>query len=217
MDVVVRSALVDRAKRTKKPAVDLRGARDRAREAEQRAVLDAAGALLQSEGPGALSVRRLAQLVGASTTVVYTHFGGKDALLGALYRDALEQMGQAMARRRAPDPLSLLGELAQAYRRFALAHRALYAVLSAAWGAEEGRAAQQIREGRPYRLLHDAVARCLEAGLLRGSSAAALADVMWANVHGLVSLELAGYFSSEQVAKERFEESGKALVRGFAA
>ncbi|KEQ53887.1 TetR/AcrR family transcriptional regulator [Sphingobium chlorophenolicum] len=57
-----------------------------AMETDMRAVLlGAAAVLLSEEGPSALTVRRVADAVNASTKMIYTHFGGKDGLFDALY------------------------------------------------------------------------------------------------------------------------------------
>ncbi|MGW5156849.1 TetR/AcrR family transcriptional regulator [Nonomuraea wenchangensis] len=49
------------------------------------AILDTATHLLVTEGPGALTVRRIAGEAGCSTKVIYTLFGGKDGLVEALW------------------------------------------------------------------------------------------------------------------------------------
>jgi Tetracyclin repressor-like, C-terminal domain len=46
---------------------------------------------------------------------------------------------------------------------------------------------------RPLRLLTDAVAECVAAGVFRPVDPAHAARVLWAASHGAVSLELAGY------------------------
>ena len=48
-------------------------------------MLDTARALLESDGPGALSVRRIAAEAGISTMNVYSRFGGKGGVVDELY------------------------------------------------------------------------------------------------------------------------------------
>ncbi|MEM8746309.1 MAG: helix-turn-helix domain-containing protein, partial [Actinomycetota bacterium] len=50
------------------------------------AVVDAAEVLLAEAGFDGMSVRRIADAVGVSRQVVYTHFGGMDGLLDELHR-----------------------------------------------------------------------------------------------------------------------------------
>jgi len=55
-------------------------------------VVDAAGDLLRREGPGAVTVRRLAAQVDASTTVIYSLFGSKDGIVAAMFRDGFTNL-----------------------------------------------------------------------------------------------------------------------------
>src|SRR4051812_48356051 len=93
--------------------------RRRASQAQRRALLESASALLTEEGPKGLTLRTLATRVGASTTAVYTHFGSKDELLEALYTEGLERLGATLRRARGASPLEELAAIALAYRRFA--------------------------------------------------------------------------------------------------
>src|SRR5262249_6795550 len=60
-------------------------------------LLDRAAELLSSEGPQALSLRRLATDVGTSTTAVYSLFGGKAGLLSAVYDEAVRRFSERLA------------------------------------------------------------------------------------------------------------------------
>ena len=53
-------------------------------------------ALLEAEGFGALSVRRIASASGRSTMCVYSHFGGVAHLLAAVFDDAAQMLEQAL-------------------------------------------------------------------------------------------------------------------------
>src|SRR5919199_1636107 len=84
------------------------------------ALLDAADALLDEGGAGAVSLREAARRAGVSATAPYRHFADKEALLAALATRGFEQFGAALdeAARDASDPLAAMG---LAYVRFALA------------------------------------------------------------------------------------------------
>ncbi|MBW0138218.1 TetR/AcrR family transcriptional regulator [Pseudonocardia abyssalis] len=84
-------------------------------------LLDRAGTLLSGGGPGALSLRTLAQDCGTSTTAVYALFGGKPALLDVLHARAVHGLAQRLdAVEPAADPVEHLSRLAHAYREVAL-------------------------------------------------------------------------------------------------
>jgi AcrR family transcriptional regulator len=197
-----------RAKPTPTPRLD-----EVSRAAKARVVLDAAADVLARQGPEGFSLREVAKRVGSSTMVIYTLFGGRDKLLDALCRDGLARLGEALARVEevgAADPLSALGALALEYRRFALANRPYYHALTVALGP-----GALVRESTAFQALVATVSRFVEKGLLAPVPPLAIADAMWALVHGMVSLELRDYFASEDVAEARFKMAGMALIAGF--
>lgn len=155
-------------------------------------LLDAAGALLATEGPEALSVRRLAGEVGTSTTAVYSLFGGKPGMLRALFVEAFTRFGRHLDTvTPTDDPLDDIHRLGLAYRASALADPHLYAVMfgSPIPGFEPQPEDWEWAVGTFSPLL-DAVRRGVDAGLLRAEEPGLIATALWATVHGLVSLEL---------------------------
>ena len=110
--------------------LDIRAARA-TMEADTRATLLAAAArVLSEEGPSALTVRRVADSVNASTKMIYTHFGGKDGLLDALYLHSFAGLTHAFqAQSGELDPVLRLDNMVTAYRAFALSEPALYNVM----------------------------------------------------------------------------------------
>jgi hypothetical protein len=52
----------------------------------------------------------------------------------------------------------------------------------------------------------------MDAGALRPGDPQAVAEVLWAAVHGVVSLELAGHFPDPGTAAERFGTLGLCLL-----
>ena len=65
------------------------------RNAQREALLDAASEMLMHGGPDAISMRKLAARVGASTMAVYTAFGGKEGLITALFEEAFDRLAAA--------------------------------------------------------------------------------------------------------------------------
>src|SRR3954462_11276186 len=105
-------------------------ARDRGSETLRRALLDTASRLLVKEGPSALTMRRLANAAGCSTTVLYTVFGGKDGIAEALYREGFLRFAKRLAAVPAnKDPLARLLALGHAYRDNALDNPTYYRVM----------------------------------------------------------------------------------------
>ena len=181
-------------------------ARAQSRAAERRVILDAAGSLLAHEGPGALTMRRLARDLGCSTQVLYTMFHNKDGIVDALYLEGFDRLRVALgAIAPADDPRDTLRAIAWAYRANALANPTYYQVMftHAVPGFTPPEASLR-RSHRSFAVLQAAVERCMATGWFVGGDAAAVADTLWAMVHGMVSLELAGYFPDPDHARQRF-------------
>jgi AcrR family transcriptional regulator len=99
------------------PAPTSPRSRDRARPRPltREAILDGARALIEEEGAGALSMRRLGSRLGVEAMAIYHHFEGRDELLRALGDRLLEPLGE----------LALGDDWREACRRFATTLRDL--------------------------------------------------------------------------------------------
>ena len=164
-------------------------------------LIEAAAQLLADEGPGALSTRRLAAEVGASTMAVYTHFGGLPELVRAVVREGFARLADHMAAVPVTDdPLLDLAALGEAYRANALDNPQLYAVMfgSASLGGYRLHD-EELDEGRyTFDMLVAATQRTIEAGIFKPGDPEAVAGQLWAATHGYVMLELAGYFAADR-------------------
>jgi AcrR family transcriptional regulator len=161
--------------------------------------------LLASEGPAALTLRRLAAVVGTSTTAVYTLFGDKQGLLDAMYREGFDRLAAALegADASATDPVERLARQGQAYRAAALASPHLYglmfnAVVPGFVPDERSLAAAE----SSYVPLVRSVQRCLDAGAMAGPSAERIALHLWTVSHGFVTLEIAGQLGDKATDRD---------------
>lgn len=187
--------------------------------AVRSALVEAAAELLATEGATALSLRRVASAVGTSTMAVYTHFGSKEDLVAAVVREGFARLhAELVAVPRTDDAVADLVAAAAAYRNNALANPDLYRVM---FGlnplALPNPAASMDTDGTGLVAFHDlvvAVARCIEAGALKGD-ASSHALVMWASSHGAVSLELAGLLGSDGATT--FDATTTATFLGLAS
>lgn len=155
-------------------------------------LLDIAGAMVTSRGPNALSLRKLAAEAGTSTTAVYALFGGKTEVLRALFIEAFTRFGAHQnAVVPSADPLADIRALGRAYRASATADPHLYVMMFGSPAPGFAPTPQDWEHaGATFTPLLDAVRRAVAAGLLRDVEPALIATALWANVHGLVSLEL---------------------------
>lgn len=158
-------------------------------------LLERAGHTLSAKGLQALSLRQLASDVGTSTTAVYSLFGGKPALLTALFDEAFDRFGSHLATVTPSDnPVEDLVQLGVAYRASALDDPHFYEVMFGSVRLDIVPDAGSLdRAVATFQPLLRMVRRAIDAGALRPEDPAIIAMSLWAMVHGLVSLEMRGF------------------------
>ena len=182
-------------------------------------LLDLTGRELSAHGPDALSLRKLANAAGTSTTAVYSLFGGKAELLQAVFDEAFERFGAHLAAvDPSDDPAEDIVALGHAYRASARVDPQFYGVMFGSQAARVGVAvASQERAAETFLPLVAMVGRAMSAGALRRDDPVRVATALWAVVHGLVSLELAGMVSAQAGDPDRlFDDAVRASVTGWA-
>ena len=175
---------------------------------DMRAALVAAAlAVLQRDGAAKLTVRKITEEAGCSTTGVYTWFGGKRGLVEAIFVDGFESFDRALDPHLDVDDLVGAG---RAYRRFALSNRMQYLVMfgRAVPDYEPSQAARD-RAIVSFAKLAEAVGRVRRAAGLDDDPASA-AFHLFATVHGYVMLELAGMGPDDQADAETLYEQALA-------
>jgi AcrR family transcriptional regulator len=163
------------------------------REGLRAALIDAAGRLIAAEGPGALTLRRVAGEVGTSTMAIYTHFGGMPELRRAVRHEGFARLaGQLRRVRETADPVADLWMLGRAYYANAVTDTDLYRVAF----MEQALDAADVAVGsEAFKMLATGFERCIAAGRFDAADATALATEFWAIGHGVIALELAQLLS----------------------
>ena len=161
-------------------------------QATRDALLRAAGRILAEEGAAALTMRRLASEVAATTSAIYALFGSKEEVLRAMYREGFEGLAACLAEVAETEPIGRIRALAQAYRRAAHERPHLYQVMFACPVPEFAPSEEDAEVGRATLMtLHEALTGALRVKAIRGD-ADTLTFGLWAVMHGLTSLELNG-------------------------
>lgn len=174
-------------------------------------------------GVDALSLRRIASGCGTSTNAVYALFGSRDGLLSAVMTEAVRSFtAEQRAVPETSDALADLLELGRAYRRWALAHPELYAVMfggRVSVGTVDDSTAR-IPEGplSGMQPIVEVIERGAGTGAMQVRDSVTAAVSIWAGVHGFVSLEIAQW--SHSPVRERdalYEEHLLAVSAHWAA
>jgi AcrR family transcriptional regulator len=160
----------------------------------EAALFDAAAEILETEGPEALSVRRIAAAAGVAPMGVYNHFESKSGIIEALFIEGFERLADELSTvADIQDPYEALREGGRRYRALALANPMRYQVmfLRPVPGFEPSDQALEIA-GSAFAALVASVQRAMDAGVIAQGSPDDTAHVIWASIHGWMALELMG-------------------------
>ncbi len=150
-------------------------------------IVQAARAIVEAEGVDSLTMGAVATAVGVRGPSLYTRIRDRDDLVRRVSTAIAAELGVALREAVSGDPEADLAAMANAYRRYALAHprayRLLFGPVPDAW-----RISDALNENMSSALLGTAAALAGEEHALE----AARLVVAWA--HGFVSMELAGAF-----------------------
>jgi AcrR family transcriptional regulator len=181
-------------------------------------LLKAASDLLAAEGPGALTVRRIANAAGVSTMNVYSRFGGKDGVVEHLFIEGFTRLGAGMSGVTATDdPIADMLACGLSYRRFAIDNPTLYSVMFDRVVPDYVPSPEaQLIAGATLELLADRLERAMKAGALRPGDRLRTAALVWATCHGVVSLELKEGGSMGIDWPEVYQQAMNMIVTGLA-
>ncbi len=188
-------------------------------------ILAAAKQLFLKEGYENFTTRKLARRAGLSQTGVYVYFKSKDEILDAVCRSTFEAMVRrfrTVAEKWADSP-DLLRKLGEAYLDFALQHPDEYRLTfmsgqSAPKFTRRKDLSLPEQQGigvQAFLFFRDQIVAMMQAGHLRTGDVTLVTQIVWAAIHGLVSLMIArpGYLLSER--RELFEQLIAALMTGL--
>jgi AcrR family transcriptional regulator len=182
----------------------------------EAALLTSAADLLEREGPDGLSVRRIAAAAGVAPMGVYNHFESKFGIIEALFVQGFERLREAIAATRdIEDPYEALRQGGRRYRELALAHPMAYRImfLRPVPGFDPTDQALEVA-GEAFAALVSSVERAIAAGVLAHGQPSDIAQMIWATIHGWVSLELMG-IGVVEAQDEGFDEVCATILRGL--
>lgn len=190
-------------------------------------VLDAAAARLRRGGPSALSMRRLAEDLGCSYQVVYSRVGDKHELVRALHDRGFDRLSSAAAEARdraraaGMSDAEVVEHVALGYLAHAAGDPVLFDVMFGT-PVEGFVRDEQVRSRErtafaecwiaPVRSWYEAGGRARRRG-----AATALAWQLWAAVHGITTVHLAGHPSPSGDPREDVRAVVRLLLRAAAA
>jgi AcrR family transcriptional regulator len=150
------------------------------------ALIAAARNMLDTDGPGAVSLREAARRIGVSATATYRHFADKDHLLAVVaaegYREFAERLRQAQT---GADGFSNVG---MAYIEFALEHPGLFRLMFGPLRRDLKRYPELTEASdEAFSMLQKGAARFVDG---HGEDVETVAYAAWSFSHGLARLVL---------------------------
>lgn len=155
--------------------------------------------VVREEGVAALALRALAGRAGTSTTAVYALFGSKEALQRAVLVAGFAEFTEAQdAAPVVDDPVTDIAGLGAIYVQWAIDHPRLYeAMYGDALAGLPASPELQAARTRSMARVTAAVRRGLATGVFRSASETTIVTSLWAQVHGLSSLTIAGHLPDD--------------------
>ena len=172
--------------------------------------------MFADDGYDAVTLRALAEKLGCSHALPYRYFADKKEIFAAVCALGFERFAAALERAAAgvDDPEERLRVLARAYFRFALREPHAYRIMFELREPErEANAEYRVKEIRSWQVLLQAVELAVQAGVLAGEPVL-VAHQLWAGLHGLVSLHLAGKLGLGRSAREVLEPLMEMMLDG---
>ena len=210
-----------RARRPLRPFV--RGTDD-----ARQLLLTAARDLFLEVGPERSSLREVARRVGLSPAAVYRHFDGKEALLFAACTQGFHLFSSYLVRAlAAPTPLARLLEASEQYRAFALENPLDYRFIFMSTAEQIqpfepstplSDCAPALPQATTFQFLVDRVRECMSAGVLAANDPYRSSVLIWAHLHGLVSLRISallGAIGDDLAFADFYRQSVARLVRAL--
>jgi AcrR family transcriptional regulator len=184
-------------------------------------IAQAALEILESEGPEAVSMRRVAGAVGITPMAIYHHFPGREALLTYITdREFAKLLGYIQAHPLRGNSEARLIAVMQGYVDYALARPRVFDFVFSRPRPGARRFPKDFRARLSPTLnpVADAIAAAMEHGYLKQDDVWEIAFALWAHVHGYVMLYGAGRIGlSETKFRELLRRSLRRFLYGLKA
>jgi AcrR family transcriptional regulator len=186
----------------------------------REALMSATLELIETEGIGAVSLRRVARAAGVSPGAPYHHFTDRAALLTALADEGFHLLAAALtdAHAAAATTNGALAAILTAYVHFGQRNPAHFGLMFRPELTKSHKSPQGQEAGEEaFAVLDRTVAECLAAGTVKAVDKDVLAITLWSLAHGLAALWLDGQLDHHTDDPATLTDQVAALVTNFAA
>jgi AcrR family transcriptional regulator len=181
-------------------------------------ILDAALQIVKQEGWQALSLRKIADAIEYTAPIIYEYFANKEAILLELTRKGFllldRELQQAKAEHRLP--AKQLEAMWLAYWNFAFANKELYQVM---FGVSTNCCCELVNQLPEAELPWDAftplIGELMHIDNLDSDVICTKYYTFWSVVHGLVSINILGRNSSDDINRQVLRDAITGIIRSI--
>jgi len=182
----------------------------------ERALVDAAVAIIGEEGVRAFTLRSVGARVGVSRTALYRHFDDKAALLARVASEGFRRLHAALAKAVATASskhADVLPAMAAAYVRFAADNPSHYETMFGGFLTDWSRDPDLMRHAdAAFNILVDTIRGEQERGRIRDGDPIELAEISWSLNHGIATLAMARHLPRTATGVETLAVLGSRLL-----
>jgi AcrR family transcriptional regulator len=179
--------------------------RNREKQELRQSILDAARDIAQHEGWQAVTIRRIADRIEHSPPTIYDYFASKEDILIELMHLGFRLLLQGLqaARDADRDPAEQIVALCKAWWVFAWTYPDLYQVIHGLGGVDFLTGDQRFPEGiESFKINVEVLQALMQAEKLDIPDPVGELRILWATMHGLVSLTMGQRIGSDPKATE---------------
>ena len=184
-------------------------------------IAHAALRILETEGPEAVSMRRIGKAVGITPMAIYHHFPDRDSLLSYVTdREFAKLLGYIEAHPLHGGPEARLISVMEGYVDYAFARPRIFDYVFSRPRPGARRFPKDFRARRSPTLnpVADTIAAAMSEGFLKKDDVWEIAFALWAHVHGYVLLYRAGRIGlRERPFRDLLHRSLRRLIDGLKA
>ncbi|MFZ0395902.1 MAG: TetR/AcrR family transcriptional regulator [Terracidiphilus sp.] len=172
-------------------------------------------AILEDEGPQAVSMRRIAREIGITPMAIYHHFPSREALLDKVVDTEFERLAGFFRQPvKGSTAAARIVHIMDGYMDYALAHPRIFDYVFASPRPGARRFPEDFRaRGSPtLNVVADALRDWMKTGELKRDDVWELAMALWAHAHGYLALYRGGRFN---LTEDQFRKLVRRSLRRF--
>ncbi|RZL50520.1 MAG: TetR/AcrR family transcriptional regulator [Pedobacter sp.] len=176
-------------------------------------ILEAAKAMVLSDGWQSVSIRKISEAIGYSLPVVYNHFENKDAILEEFVKQGFDMLSIEMidAKKKSELPADQLNEMANAYFQFAFIQREYYQMMFGLGMPGCERASQISEIGNFSKILINTIQQLSTAAVVDETTMLKF-HTFWSILHGLSSINMVSMIATPNEMQQKVLQDA---VQGF--